>query len=522
MGSIVSVDLRGSVQRLIREMYHPFDEAAELMSCFGEAALAVTDSPRAEIRVLSLVEGAADLRIELGSGGPRMAPLIEKATSSRQVVFPILYQHAELGWMVIVRPAASLGGVGIRACEWIAKALAYHLKRHEVGTIARERHGREAVLIGTSEPLTQVDLFLERASRTLLPALILGCPGSEAESIALALHLLSPVRSGTFVQASCATFGSASFERRLLDLLCSADGGTLLLAHLEHTDLQNQHVLYEILETGPRLWSVGRRGPPVPVRLLATATRDLDRLAQRGEFHAGLLDRLDFLRLEIEPLRNRREDIRPLIEHNLRRHSWNGASEISEEVLQACVEYEWPGDVLELSRVVARLAVMSGEDCVLPRHVHAYAPQLLEGRAQASRQKSVQLSAEGSPERFLGRLDSCHPPLRRAIDQMTAHPQAKMSLAGVAASTNVSSSHLAHLFQKDLGTTFTRFLSSLRIDRAKHLLLEQPRESITTIATGTGFSDLRHFERTFKGAVGCTPKEFRRLAGVGRQHPATS
>jgi DNA-binding NtrC family response regulator len=502
-------------------MYHPFDEATELMCCFGEAALAVTDSPRAEIKVLSPLEEGADLRIELGNGDARRT----KESSSRQAVFPILYQKAELGWMAIARPASSLGGVGVQACEWIAKALAYHLKRHEVGTIARERHGREAVLIGTSEPLSQVDLFLERASRTLLPALILGCPGSEAESIALALHLLSPVRSGPFVQANCATLDGASFERRLLDLLRSAEGGTLLLAHLEHTDLQNQHVLCEILETGPRLWT-GRHGQPVSVRLLATATRDLDWMAQRGEIHSGLLERLDFLRLEIEPLRNRREDIRPLIEHNLRRHSWNGVPEISEEVLQACIEYDWPGDVLELSRVVARLAVMSGEDCVLPRHVRAYAPQILTGRGQVSPQRleapRVGLPAEGSPERFLSRLDSCHPALRRAIDQMTAHPQAKMSLAGVAASTNVSSSHLAHLFQKDLGTTFTRFLSSVRIDRAKHFLLEQPREAITTIATETGFSDLRHFERTFKGAVGCTPKEFRRLAGVGRQLPATS
>lgn len=503
-------------------MYHPFAEATELMCCFGEVALAVTDSPQAEIKVLSLLEGAADLRIELGSSDPGKT----RDGSSRQAVFPILYQRAELGWMAIVRPASSLGGVGVQACEWIAKALAYHLKRHEVGTIARERHGREAVLIGTSEPLSQVDLFLERASRTLLPALILGCPGSEAESIALALHLLSPVRSGAFVQANCATLGGAAFERRLLDLLRSADGGTLLLSHLEHTDLQNQHVLFEVLETGPKLWTAGRNGQPVSVRLIATATRDLDRMAQRGELHAGLLERLDFLRLEIEPLRNRREDIRPLIEHNLRRHSWNGAPEISEEVLQACVEYDWPGDVLELSRVVARLAVMSGEDYVLPRHVRAYAPQLLEGRARISLSSPeaprARLPVEGSPEKFLHRLDSCHPALRRAIDQMTAHPQAKMSLAGVAASTNVSNSHLAHLFQKDLGTTFTRFLTCLRVDLAKHLLLEQPREAITTIATETGFSDLRHFERTFKGAVGCTPKEFRRLSGIGRQLPATS
>lgn len=517
----MTADFRSSVQHLMREMYRPFDEAAELLCCFGEAALAVTDSPWAEIEIRSTLQEGADLRIELGSGDPRNG----KGSSPHRSVFPVGYQKTELGWLAIVRSTSSLGGASAQACQWIAQSLAHHLKRLEVAAVARQRHGREVVLIGTSEPLSQVDLFLERASRTLLPALILGCPGSEAESIALALHLLSEVRSGAFVQVNCATLGAASFKERLSELLRRADGGTLLLAHLEHTDRQAQHLLHEVLEAGPRLWAAGCHGQPASIRLLATATRDLDRMAQRGEFHPGLLERLDYLRLEIEPLRNRREDIRPLVEHNLRRHSWKGAPEICEEVLQACVDYDWPGDVLEVSRVVARLVVMSGEDRVLLRHVRAYAPQILEKRAPASPQNPEPPRArsliEGSSERFFQRLDSCHPALRRAVDHIASHPQVKLSLVEVAASTNVSSSHLAHLFQKDLGTTFTRVLAFLRIDRAKHLLLEQPREAITTIATETGFSDLRHFERTFKGAVGCTPKEFRQLSGMGRPRPAS-
>jgi len=116
-------------------------------------------------------------------------------------------------------------------------------------------------------------------------------------------------------------------------------------------------------------------------------------------------------------------------------------------------------------------------------------------------------------------LDACHPSLQRAIDYIATHCETRLSLTEVAARAYVSSSHLAHLFQQDLGTTFTRFLSSLRVGRAKRLLLDRPRESITVIAAESGFADLRHFERTFKGAVGCTPKEFRKPPRAQRQSP---
>jgi transcriptional regulator with AAA-type ATPase domain len=481
-------------------MYRPFDEASELVRCFGEAALTVTDSAQAEITVRSPV--AADLRVSLGEGQRKT----RSPGSPRKARFPICYQQVEWGCLVISSPSLLPGDVGAQACEWIAQTLAYHLKRYEVGRLARERHGREASLIGTSESLSRVDLFLERASQTSLPALILGPPGSEAERIGLALHLLGPAREGAFVQASCATLESHSFERQLLDLLRSADGGTLLMARLEQMDLRSQRLLGEVLETGPALWAAGRGGQPVTVRLLATASPEIAEIARRGDFCAGLIEQLDYLRLELEPLRHRREDIPPLVQYFLRRHACGAVPGISDEVLQACVEYDWPGDVGELSRVMARLVVMTADNRVLPRHVRAHAPQILGARA----------AAPIPPAR--GQSDVGHPTLQRAIDYIADHPQARLSLSQVAARAYVSSFHLSHLFHQELGITFTRFLTSLRVDRAKHLLLEQPRESITTIAAEAGFSDLRHFERTFKGLVGCTPREFRRLAGANRQH----
>jgi DNA-binding NtrC family response regulator len=514
---VIVEHLRSTVDRLIREIYRPFDEIAELVRCFGEAALAVTEAPRAEVAIQKLAD-AAGLRISLGYGGPLQGP------SSETAPFPIRYQVDDLGCLTIVRPLSLLGDVGTQACSWIAKDLAYHLKRHEVCRLARVWQGRDVSFIGTSEPLRRIDRFVEQASRTALPALILGSPGSEPERVALALHLVGAAREGAFVQVNCATLEISSFEQRLLELLQRADGGTLLFARLEDLDLRLQSLLCEVLEIGSSSWAVGKGGGPVVVRLLATATQKVDEQVARGELSSALLEQFDFLRLEIEPLRNRREDIPPLMEHYLRRHACGEVPEISSEVMAACVEYEWPGNVTELSRVVARLAVLAGDEPVELRHLRVYAPQILQegNRAAVSeppgRPASGRLAAPDVErhEALLARLESCHPALRRAIEHIGENYRQKLSLAEVAASAFVSSSHLAHLFQQDLGTSFTRYLGGLRIDHAKHLLLERPRDAITTIAAETGFSDLRNFERTFKGSVGCTPKEFRRLAGACR------
>ena len=329
---------------------------------------------------------------------------------------------------------------------------------------------------------------------------------------------MGPAPHGAFVQVNGSTLESEFLERQILKRLRAADRGTLLLAHLDQMDLRSQRLLGQILEIGPAVWAARQGGGPVAVRLLATASQVSPDGAPAANLDCGLVEQLDFLRIEIEPLRNRREDLPPLIEHYLRRYACGTVPEISGEFLQACNDYDWPGDVAELSRVMARLAVMAEGERLLPSHLHSQIPGLPETRgASSNAPRPPDARGRGRPGAWAIRspgLDACHPSLQRAITYIAAHSAARLSLAQVAARAYVSSSHLAHLFHQDLGTTFTRFLSSLRIDRAQHLLLERPWEAITTIAAESGFADLRHFERTFKGLVGCTPKEFRRISGA--------
>jgi AraC-like DNA-binding protein len=502
----------GTFRNLIRDAYQPFDEVAELVRCFGEVALAATDATSGEIAVRS-PEDEAHLRVCLGADKPgKPVP--------GNLSFPIRYQACDLGLLVIDSPALRLGEMGTRACEWVAKNLAYHLKRHEIRRLALEREGRSVSFIGTSEPLGRVDRFVEQASRSPLPALILGAPGSKTERVALALHLLGPTCEGRFVQVNSSILESDSFEMQMLGLLQRADGGTLLLAHLENLELRSQNLLCHILEIGPSRWASELWGRPVEVRFLATATLDIESRLRQGEIYAALLDQLDFLHLELEPLRARREDIPPLIEHYLRRHACEEVPGISSEVLNACIEYDWPGDVLELSRVVARLAVMAEGGCVLPSHLQTYFPKILrEKKERQGASPSLQPTefpptfGEKLPDGLLAGLADCHPSIRRAVDHIVAHYKEKLSLEEVASNAFVSGSYLAHLFQQELGTSFTRLLTALRTEQARSLLLARPREPVGTIAADTGFSSLRHFEKTFKSIVGCTAREYRRFAG---------
>jgi DNA-binding NtrC family response regulator len=487
---------------LLRKAYRPFDGAADLVRCFAGVAMVAAQSPWAEVHLSSLQVGG-EPRLALHVGAPR-------DFASRSQDFPMRYQRTTLGWLSVPPP---VGGDGPPAvCRRIAETLAFHLKRQELGELAREEFGRDLSLIGTSAALSQVDRFIEHASRSILPALLLGEAGSEVEQIALALHLAGPDRREAFVQVNGATLEGAFFEEQWLRHLRGANRGTLVLAHLEGLALRSQHLLCQILEGGLAGWTARETGQPFAVRLLATGIRQL---AASGQVCPELLAQLDVLHLEVEPLRERREDIAPLLEHHLRLHRPGPRPQVSAEVLEICSRYDWPGDVSELSRVAARLAVMTESGPIPLRHVRAYAPQILAAQVRSS---PAAESAVVPPVASLAPLMlpplSQHPALARAIHYINENFERKLPLAEVAASSYVSSSHLSHLFQQDLGTSFTRFLTGLRIERAKVLLRDTPRVAITMIAGNAGFADLRHFERIFKGAVGCTPKMFRwRSAG---------
>lgn len=90
--------------------------------------------------------------------------------------------------------------------------------------------------------------------------------------------------------------------------------------------------------------------------------------------------------------------------------------------------------------------------------------------------------------------------------------ESELQLAEAAACANLSVAHFSHLFHKETGVTFTRYVQSLRIEEAKHLLVEG-NQSITTLCFACGFNSLTHFNRVFRSGTGCSPSQYRRNGG---------
>jgi len=247
--------------------------------------------------------------------------------------------------------------------------------------------------------------------------------------------------------------------------------------------------------------------------LIATASPRLTEPQTVGAFYRPLLDRLDILRCDLVPLRERREDIAPSFLRSLRKLA-SGQSVSLGDSARACLqEYDWPGDTHELWQAAARVALTLEPGPVELRHLELHAPQLVAGvrppEAGAPRPSpppAVSAAASAAPQAALH-----HPAIERAMDYVHRHYDRKLRLAEVAHHANASVSHLAHLLRQETGMTFTRIVAAVRIEHAKRLLRENPWESITTVAGAAGFSELRHFERTFKGLVGLTPRGFRQV-----------
>jgi len=112
-----------------------------------------------------------------------------------------------------------------------------------------------------------------------------------------------------------------------------------------------------------------------------------------------------------------------------------------------------------------------------------------------------------------------HPALARAVRFILCRYRTPLRLARVASHAHVSESHLCHLFQQELGTTFVSFVNRLRVDHARRLLLARTDLTVTRVALRAGFSDLRQFQRVFKALAGCTASELRRLGARARRSP---
>ncbi len=235
-------------------------------------------------------------------------------------------------------------------------------------------------IVGRSAAMAAV---LDRV-RVVAPApttvLITGESGTGKELIANAIHQHSPRASGRFVALNCGAIPGEILEaelfghergaftgahQRRIGKIESAAGGTLFLDEISELSADLQVKLLRVLEERRIVRVGGNEEIPVDFRLLAATNRDLEGEVAAGRFRQDLYYRLKVVTIALPPLRERREDIAPLVTHFVERFNAELGREVrslSPELLTALREYQWPGNVRELRNVVENMVLFARRD----------------------------------------------------------------------------------------------------------------------------------------------------------------
>ncbi len=239
----------------------------------------------------------------------------------------------------------------------IAKEGETLLKREEEGDRFQE-------FITRSPAMEEVLKRMGRLAATDLSVLIIGEKGSGKGAAAQYMHIHSSRGEGPLVFFTPARLPAPRVEAELFGKggkLERAQGGTLVIQHVEDLVPEVQDKLLTVLEQGEHI-ALGGRIFQLEARIMATTSSDLPRLVVEGGFNEDLFLRLQTLTLEIPPLRERAEDVPPLAEYFLQGAAEAARSRVrgfTSQAMEAFMRYRWPGNVKELKEVVERLVTLS-------------------------------------------------------------------------------------------------------------------------------------------------------------------
>ncbi len=239
-------------------------------------------------------------------------------------------------------------------------------------------------LLGKSPPMQVLFDLIRKVGPAGVPVLITGESGTGKDLVAKALHGQSPRAGNKFLSINCAAVPESLLESELFGhergafsgavkartgYFREADGGTLFLDEIGDMSPGQQAKLLHALESG-EIIPVGSEKPVrVDVRLVAATNRDLEELARKGTFREDLLFRIDTVRLELPPLRERRDDIPLLAAHFLARVSLTTGVEapsLSAASMRCLLDHSWPGNVRELAHAIEHAVLVAVGEKIQP------------------------------------------------------------------------------------------------------------------------------------------------------------
>jgi DNA-binding NtrC family response regulator len=240
-------------------------------------------------------------------------------------------------------------------------------------------------IVGASKPMLELLESVRKVADQPSTVLISGESGTGKELIAKALHYNSHRAGKPFLGVNCGSLSKDLLESELFGhmkgsftgahrdkegLMISAGEGTFFLDEISEMDRELQVKLLRALQERHVRPVGGNTTIPFKARLVCATNRDLERLVANSEFREDLFYRLNVIPLRVPPLRERRDDIRPLVDFFIKRNAFEKT--FSEETLEILENRSWPGNVRELENLVERLCVMTAEETITPEHHPAH------------------------------------------------------------------------------------------------------------------------------------------------------
>ena len=258
------------------------------------------------------------------------------------------------------------------------------LRREVVRLRAALSHTDRNTVIAKSRAMRQVLDTARRAAATNVTVLLTGETGTGKSVLAQYIHDCSQRCKEPFLQINCAALPAALAESELFGVrkgaytdaredregvFVAAGNGTLFLDEIAELSLEAQAKLLRALDAGMVRPVVSDKEIPFRARLLTATNRQLEPLLKEGRIRPDLYYRIHVLRIEMPALRERREDIPPLVDAFLekagQRHGRRMAG-VSASAMRLLMRHSWPGNVRELLNVVERAVAMAEHDVILP------------------------------------------------------------------------------------------------------------------------------------------------------------
>ena len=329
----------------------------------------------------------------------------------------------------------------------VQRALEYHNAISENKDLKARLEQKDHLegIVAESPGMRKVCEMIERVAPTSTTVLIYGESGTGKELVARALHHYSPRKDATFMAINCAALPAQLMESEMFGyvkgaftganstktgLFETAHGGTLFLDEIGSMPIEIQSKLLRVLQDKKIRKVGGSDHTEVDVRIIAASNEKLEKLIEQGKFREDLYYRLSVISIDIPPLRNRPEDILPLVAHILRKELGPDAElpMIEHEAQSILDNYNWPGNVRELENTIQHALTFAQQGSItkdtLPAKIVNTVEEGIKSGVIANRRdqfkgKSLKAFLHDKEKEFLQRtIESMHGDKEKAANEL--------------------------------------------------------------------------------------------------------